>query len=268
MKLIRGRFEAHPERDQGHLTLGTLNKGDLKEAREAREKDAVAVGENTHSALFYPSPPTYICKLPIVCAARPTRNTSPSRFYVFSKAPRTMTRCNPTVVIRNRFRTAPARACGLWATHESALSVSMVVGKICIVLCVFSGRASWLNQSALCPSKVTSPANILVIQEACRRTEEALRNATPAQAASVKGHIKNILFRWTAPLELLSTLYDLIGASAWHVVDMHSVTLGKLLWRRVSCVPRPMSCQTTDSAKCVFSFWGWVCFWHAVYMRV
>ena len=139
----RGRHcDDDPGRDQGHLTLGSYNKGDLKEARDAREEDAVAVGENTHSALFYPTPPTYICKLPTVCAARPTRNTSPSRFYVFSKAPSTMTRCNPTVVIRNRFRTAPARACGLWATHESALSVSVLVGKICIVLCVFSGRAS------------------------------------------------------------------------------------------------------------------------------
>ena len=139
----RGRHcDDWPDRDQGHLTFGTMNKGDLKEARDAREADAVAVGENTHSALFYPSPPTYTCKLPTVRAARPTRNTSPSRFYVFSKAPSPMTRCKPTVVIRNCFRTAPARACGLWATHESALSVSVCLLVTDALCCFFSGRAS------------------------------------------------------------------------------------------------------------------------------
>ena len=47
--------------------------------------------------------------------------------------------CKPTVVIRKRLRTASARVCGLWATHESALSVLVFVGNSCIMLFFFRG---------------------------------------------------------------------------------------------------------------------------------
>ena len=157
----------------------------------------------------------YLLKLPTVRAARPTRNTSPSRFYVFSKASSPMMRCKPTVVNCNRFRTAPARACGLWATHESALSVSVLVGNSCIVLfCCSGGGASCLNQSALCPLQVTNPATVLCHQEATYQTVQALQTATQDQAANNKATSKVL----TYPFQLncicgASTWYDLIGAS-------------------------------------------------------
>ena len=135
----------------------------------------------------------YLLKLPTVRAARPTRNTSPSRFYVFSKASSPMMRCKPTVVIRNRFRTAPARVCGLWATHESALAVSVLVGNSCIVLFCCSGRASCLNQSALCPLQVTNPAVVLCMQEVKYQTVLAMQTATSGEAANNKATSKVLI---------------------------------------------------------------------------
>ena len=151
----------------------------------------------TPTLLFIVPQPThihmYLLKLPTVRAARPTRNTSPSRFYVFSKAPSPMMRCKPTVVIRNRVRTAPARVCGLWATHESALSVSVLVGNSCIVLFCCSGRASCLNQSALCPLQVTCPATVLCFQEATYKTAAAVEEADSHEAANNKATSKILI---------------------------------------------------------------------------